>query len=221
MCVCLGPARTSVPSLLHSDGSRGRSQHRDSLIAPRKYDLDPVVFGWGSVRKGDLELPPHFGPAPRVLGCWDAGWRCGLLCLRAQHSPTRFSVGLLQATKAVYRSGCSVLDLQTEGKWTLGTDQLRVSARTDSLRYVLFPERRRPQTPCSLDSAAQRREGERCWGPGRVKDVRRRSMSRKVHLPPTLVGSPAPPPSLLQLPPPISSLLPRCWLSSSRPCAEG
>lgn len=223
----LGPAGTPVPSLWHSDGSRGRSQHRDALLAPCKSDR--VEFRWGSTRKGGSELSPHSGPAPKVLGCWDAGWGCGLLCLRAQHSPTGF-LELLGCCRQC-ELWPTILDLgalsQTRRQKVSGplgqtSSGFQLSACTYSLPYVFFPGPRRPQTPCSPDLAAQRREGERRWGPGRVKDERHRSISRKAHLfHPPRVGSPAPPPSLLQLPPPVSSLLPPSWLSSSRPCAAG
>lgn len=147
------------------------------------------------------------------LGCWGAGWRCGLSCLSAQFSSASFLE--LSGCCRLLELWLTALDLgalcqtrtQREGKWTLGINQRRVSARTGSLRYVFFPERRPLQTPCSPDLAARRWERERRWGPGRVKDARRRSKSRTAHLPPTPVGSPAPPPSLLQLPPPVSSLL--------------
>lgn len=134
----LGPARTPVPSLWHSDGSRGRSQHRDALLAPRKSDR--MEFGWGSVRKGGSELSPYSAPAPKVLGCWDAGWRCGLLCLRAQHSPTRF----LELLGCCRRRELwpTILDLgalsQTHRQKVSGplgqtSSGLQLSARTDSL----------------------------------------------------------------------------------------
>lgn len=92
----LGPARTSVPGLWQPDGSRGRSQHGDSvrLTSATEWSLGGEALG----KRFRNSLPTLVRPLRfSVAGCWMEVW---LIMLKSSTLSFTLSgaVGMLQAT---------------------------------------------------------------------------------------------------------------------------